>query len=112
MRKFAQESIATMESTQVANAETVIADIRDDRRLAMVFDRFRPAIVFHAAAHKHVPLMEENPEEAITNNIVGTRNVVNQALRLDIALAGEGVDNAALPAGNLRDDMADRKSVV
>jgi FlaA1/EpsC-like NDP-sugar epimerase len=62
---------------------TVIADIRDDRRLAMVFDRFRPAIIFHAAAHKHVPLMEENPEEAITNNVIGTRNVVNQALRLD-----------------------------
>jgi FlaA1/EpsC-like NDP-sugar epimerase len=62
---------------------TVIADIRDDRRLAAVFDRIRPAIVFHAAAHKHVPLMEENPEEAVTNNIVGTRNVVNQALRVN-----------------------------
>ena len=62
---------------------TVIADIRDDRRLALVFDRFRPAIVFHAAAHKHVPLMEENPEEAVTNNVIGTRNVVNQALRTD-----------------------------
>ena len=62
---------------------TVIADIRDDRRLASIFDRVRPAIVFHAAAHKHVPLMEENPEEAVTNNIVGTRNVVNQALRMN-----------------------------
>lgn len=62
---------------------TVIADIRDDRRLAMIFDRVRPAIVFHAAAHKHVPLMEENPEEAVTNNVMGTRNVVNQALRTD-----------------------------
>jgi FlaA1/EpsC-like NDP-sugar epimerase len=62
---------------------TVIADIRDDHRLAVVFDRIRPAIVFHAAAHKHVPLMEENPEEAVTNNIVGTRNVVNQALRVN-----------------------------
>jgi FlaA1/EpsC-like NDP-sugar epimerase len=61
---------------------TVIADIRDDRRLARIFDRLRPAIVFHAAAHKHVPLMEENPEEAVTNNIIGTRNVVNQAARV------------------------------
>lgn len=60
---------------------TVIADIRDADRLALVFDQFRPAIVFHAAAHKHVPLMEENPEEAVTTNIIGTRNVVNQALR-------------------------------
>jgi FlaA1/EpsC-like NDP-sugar epimerase len=59
----------------------VIADIRDERRLAAIFDQIRPAIVFHAAAHKHVPLMEENPEEAVTNNIVGTRNVVNQAMR-------------------------------
>ena len=61
----------------------VIADIRDGRRLSLVFDRIRPAIVFHAAAHKHVPLMEENPEEAVTNNIIGTRNVVNQALRVE-----------------------------
>ncbi len=60
---------------------TVIADIRDHRRLAMVFERFKPAIVFHAAAHKHVPLMEDNPEEAITNNVIGTRNVVDGALR-------------------------------
>lgn len=60
---------------------TVIADIRDNSRLERVFDSFRPAIVFHAAAHKHVPLMEENPEEAVTNNILGTRNIVNQALR-------------------------------
>jgi FlaA1/EpsC-like NDP-sugar epimerase len=64
------------------NLTSVIADIRDVRRLALVFDRFRPAIVFHAAAHKHVPLMEENAEEAVTNNIFGTRNVVNEALRV------------------------------
>ena len=60
---------------------TVIADIRDDDRMASVFDAFTPEIVFHAAAHKHVPLMEENPEEAVTNNVLGTRNVVGQALR-------------------------------
>jgi len=61
--------------------ETVIVDIRDQRRLAQVFDRIKPAVVFHAAAHKHVPLMEDNPEEAITNNVIGTRNVVNAALQ-------------------------------
>lgn len=60
---------------------TQIADIRDARRLGMTFDRFRPAVVFHAAAHKHVPLMEQNPEEAVTNNILGTQNVVREALR-------------------------------
>lgn len=62
--------------------ETLIADIRDRSRLAQVFDRIKPAVVFHAAAHKHVPLMEENPEEAITNNVIGTGNVVGEALRV------------------------------
>jgi FlaA1/EpsC-like NDP-sugar epimerase len=59
----------------------VIADVRDVERLGTVFDALRPAVVFHAAAHKHVPLMEENPEEAVTNNIIGTRNVVEAAVR-------------------------------
>jgi FlaA1/EpsC-like NDP-sugar epimerase len=63
---------------------TVIADVRDNDRLATVFDRVKPTIVFHAAAHKHVPLMEENPEEAVTNNILGTRNVVRQAIRAGV----------------------------
>jgi FlaA1/EpsC-like NDP-sugar epimerase len=60
--------------------QAVIADIRDRSRLAACFERVRPQIVFHAAAHKHVPLMEENPEEAITNNVLGTRNVVDAAV--------------------------------
>jgi FlaA1/EpsC-like NDP-sugar epimerase len=81
------------------NLSTVIADIRDDRRLAKVFDRIRPAVVFHAAAHKHVPLMEENPEEAVTNNIIGTRNVVNQALRTGTErLVFISTDKAVSPA--------------
>lgn len=58
----------------------VIADIRDRDRLENVFQNFRPQMVFHAAAHKHVPLMEVNVEEAVTNNILGTRNVVEIAL--------------------------------
>lgn len=58
----------------------VIADIRDERRMRVVFERFRPFAVFHAAAHKHVPLMEENLIEAITNNVLGTRNVVEAAV--------------------------------
>ncbi|HTK55509.1 MAG TPA: nucleoside-diphosphate sugar epimerase/dehydratase, partial [Gemmatimonadales bacterium] len=59
----------------------VIADIRDTKRLDATFDRFRPEAVFHAAAHKHVPLMEGNPEEAVTNNIGGTFNVLQAAER-------------------------------
>jgi FlaA1/EpsC-like NDP-sugar epimerase len=59
----------------------VIADIRDEGRMDEVFARFRPAVVFHAAAHKHVPLMEDNPEEAVTNNVFGTAMVVGCARR-------------------------------
>jgi FlaA1/EpsC-like NDP-sugar epimerase len=54
----------------------IIADVRDLDRLNVVFDNLQPQVVFHAAAHKHVPLMENNVEEAITNNVLGTRNIV------------------------------------
>jgi FlaA1/EpsC-like NDP-sugar epimerase len=54
----------------------IIADVRDLDRLNVVFDNLRPQVVFHAAAHKHVPLMENNVEEAITNNVLGTRSIV------------------------------------
>ena len=57
----------------------VIADIRDEGRIRRVFERFRPFAVFHAAAYKHVPLMEENLVEAVTNNVMGTRNVAEAA---------------------------------
>jgi len=63
---------------------TMIADVRDPDRLANIFDSFRPQVVFHAAAHKHVPLMEANVEEAITNNVIGTRNVVEVALNFEV----------------------------
>jgi FlaA1/EpsC-like NDP-sugar epimerase len=56
-----------------------IADIRDGARLRRMGETFRPACVFHAAAHKHVPLMEDSPEEAVKNNIFGTLNVVRMA---------------------------------
>lgn len=59
--------------------QLVIADVRDKPRLQSTFTDFRPQVVFHAAAHKHVPLMEANIEEAITNNIIGTQNVVQAA---------------------------------
>jgi FlaA1/EpsC-like NDP-sugar epimerase len=58
----------------------IIADIRNAQRLDSVFAKHQPQIVFHAAAHKHVPLMEANPVEAITNNVLGTRNLVQAAL--------------------------------
>ena len=60
----------------------VIADIRDRSRLNTLFDRHQPDIVFHAAAHKHVPLMEKNVVEAVTNNILGTRAVLQASISL------------------------------
>jgi len=59
----------------------IIADIRDVVRIEDVFREYRPEVVFHAAAHKHVPLMEANVEEAITNNVLGTKSVVDAALK-------------------------------
>ena len=59
----------------------VIADVRDAERIQEMFKVHRPQVVFHAAAHKHVPLMEANVEEAVTNNVLGTRNVVEAANR-------------------------------
>ena len=58
----------------------VIADVRDSASMAAVFGRYRPSIVFHAAAHKHVPLMEGNPVEAVRNNVFGTISVAEAAL--------------------------------
>jgi FlaA1/EpsC-like NDP-sugar epimerase len=57
----------------------VIADVRDRRRMSRVMHSYRPFSVFHAAAHKHVPLMEQNVGEAVLNNVLGTRNVVVEA---------------------------------
>jgi FlaA1/EpsC-like NDP-sugar epimerase len=59
----------------------IIADIADERRIDRVFRTMRPDIVFHAAAHKHVPLMETNPAEAVKNNVAGTRIVAVAAMR-------------------------------
>jgi FlaA1/EpsC-like NDP-sugar epimerase len=61
-----------------------VADICDSRRLDDIFDTERPAVVFHAAAHKHVPMMEENPGEAIKNNVFGTRKVADAADRFGV----------------------------
>lgn len=62
----------------------VIADVRDISRIEEMFKLHQPQVVFHAAAHKHVPLMEANVEEAITNNVLGTRNVVGTANRYGV----------------------------
>lgn len=61
-----------------------ISDIKDIKRLENIFNEFKPDVIFHAAAHKHVPLMEENPSEAITNNLLGTRNLVDCAVKFKV----------------------------
>ena len=61
--------------------KTEIASVRDLDKLDMLFNKYKPEILFHAAAHKHVPLMENNPEEAIKNNIFGTKNVAECCLK-------------------------------
>jgi FlaA1/EpsC-like NDP-sugar epimerase len=63
--------------------ETIIADVQDQERINQIFQKNRPQVVFHAAAHKHVPLMESNPAEAIKNNVFGTKNVADAADRFN-----------------------------
>lgn len=57
----------------------IIADVQDRPRIDMIMEMYHPDIVYHAAAHKHVPLMEYNPVEAVKNNVIGTRNVAESA---------------------------------
>ena len=61
-----------------------IVSIREKEALAEVFDKYKPSVVFHAAAHKHVPLMERRPQEAIKNNVFGTKNVMDVAIEKEI----------------------------
>ncbi|MEA4901458.1 nucleoside-diphosphate sugar epimerase/dehydratase [Desulfitobacterium sp.] len=63
---------------------TEIVDIKDREKIQLVFERYHPGVVFHAAAHKHVPLMEKNPEEALKNNIVGSYNLAETADRVGV----------------------------
>ncbi|WP_035344798.1 polysaccharide biosynthesis protein [Halalkalibacter hemicellulosilyticus] len=61
------------------NVSTEIADIQDREKIFSIMKTRKPSVIFHAAAHKHVPLMERNPEEAVKNNVIGTRNVAEAA---------------------------------
>lgn len=64
--------------------DLVVADIRDSDRLEMIFKKYKPDVIYHAAAHKHVPLMEDNLEEAVTNNIEGTRSLVRHCQKFGV----------------------------
>jgi len=64
---------------KMENLKVLIGSIRDEKRVEEIFEKYRPNVVFHAAAHKHVPLMENNPKEAFKNNVFGTLNMVKYA---------------------------------
>ena len=66
------------------NKKVIIASVRDKFRLNQVISAYKPSIIFHAAAHKHVPLMEDNPDEAIKNNVLGTLNMVELAIQYKV----------------------------
>lgn len=66
------------------NIEIIVADICDKNRMHIIFNRYRPDIVFHSAAYKHVVLMEKNPYEAIKVNICGTKNMVDLSIKYDV----------------------------
>jgi FlaA1/EpsC-like NDP-sugar epimerase len=79
--------------------ETIIADIRDEIRLNQEFKKYHPYVVFHAAAHKHVPLMEKNIAECVSNNILGTQNVLKTCLKNNVErLILISTDKAIRPA--------------
>jgi len=80
----------------------VLADIRDERRMQQVFRQVRPEIVFHAAAHKHLPLLERYPSEGVKTNVAGTANLVQAAIQF-------GVDRFILVS---TDKAADPSSVL
>lgn len=68
----------------VVNFVAIIADIRDNNRMEQLFDVYKPKIVFHAAAYKHVPLMESNPYEAVSVNIIGTKNIASLSVKYSV----------------------------
>lgn len=76
-----QELLASHCSTQIV---PLLGDVTNSRRMRYIFDRFRPQVIFHAAAHKHVPMMEHQPAEAIRNNVLGTALLADLAIEYGI----------------------------
>ncbi|MCB9241082.1 MAG: polysaccharide biosynthesis protein [Flavobacteriales bacterium] len=74
----------SLDRSSATTVELVIADVSNKGRMEKVFKMFEPEIVFHAAAYKHVPLMEENPYEAISTNVFGTRNVADLSVQYGV----------------------------
>jgi FlaA1/EpsC-like NDP-sugar epimerase len=67
-----------------ANVTAALADIKHIPRMSEIFERTRPQVVFHAAAYKHVPILEDHPGEAVLNNIIGTKRLAAVAQKFDV----------------------------
>lgn len=76
--------LSLKEELNFYNAEIVIGDVRDKERTQRMFDVYKPNLVYHAAAYKHVPMMENNPSEAIKTNILGTKNIADLSLEYGV----------------------------
>ena len=70
-----QQELVMNGEADASNLKVLIASVRDEKKMEKIFAQYKPQLVFHAAAHKHVPLMETSPEEAVKNNVFGTYNV-------------------------------------
>lgn len=73
-----------LKRNQIQNAKVIVADVRDSLCMRSIFQKYSPDFVFHAAAYKHVPLMEENPYEAIKINVGGTKNIADLSLEFEV----------------------------
>lgn len=71
---------------KVIKIETEIADVQDRKKIFSIMKKYCPDVVYHAAAHKHVPLMERNPEEAVKNNVIGTKNVAEATSEANVGI--------------------------
>ena len=68
----------------ILNTKAVVADVRNRKRMEMLFQKYQPTMIFHAAAYKHVPFMEEYPYEAVAVNVAGTRNIADLAVKYNV----------------------------
>ncbi len=76
--------IELRESEPELNRAVIIGDIRDNAKVSQITRKYRPHIIFHAAAHKHVKFMENHPDEAVKNNILGTQNLIDAAIKHEV----------------------------
>src|SRR5699024_6072247 len=80
------KELQTYEEAAVVELIPLIGDVKDSNRMRTIIETYDPTILYHAAAHKHVPLMEDNPHEAVKNNIIVTKNIaeINDEIKYDI----------------------------